>query len=68
MSGIRPPGRAGRFRAVLTGGDGDDNEAVYQGWMLSSGQYAAFADALAGRGVALRTSPGQYRRADKLPG
>jgi len=36
--------------------------------MLSSGQYAGFAAALAARGVALRTSPAQYQRARELPG
>ncbi|MDT0530249.1 ATP-grasp domain-containing protein [Micromonospora sp. DSM 115977] len=42
--------------------------AVYRGWMLRSEQYAAFADALARRGVSLRTSGEQYRRAHELPG
>ncbi len=42
--------------------------AVYRGWMLRSEQYAAFAGALAGRGVTLRTSSEQYRRAHELPG
>ncbi|MEV4500295.1 ATP-grasp domain-containing protein, partial [Micromonospora arborensis] len=42
--------------------------AVYRGWMLRSDQYAAFADALAARGVTLRTSEDQYRRAHELPG
>jgi len=42
--------------------------AVYRGWMLSSVQYAAFAEALARRGVTLRTSPTHYRRAHELPG
>jgi hypothetical protein len=36
--------------------------AVYRGWMLSSGQYAALADAVTVRGVTLRTSATQYRR------
>ena len=45
-------------------GDG----AVYRGWMLTAGQYAAMAGALTGRGVTLRTSPEQYRRAHELPG
>jgi hypothetical protein len=36
--------------------------------MRSSGQYAAFADALAGRGVRLRTSADHYRQAHELPG
>lgn len=42
--------------------------AVYRGWMLRSDQYAAFAEALAARGVTLRTSSEQYRRAHELPG
>jgi hypothetical protein len=42
--------------------------AVYRGWMLRSEQYAAFAEVLAGRGVMLRTSSEQYRRAHELPG
>ncbi|MGK5517729.1 ATP-grasp domain-containing protein [Micromonospora sp. URMC 107] len=42
--------------------------AVYRGWMLRSERYAAFADALARRGVTLRTSGEQYRRAHELPG
>jgi hypothetical protein len=41
--------------------------AVYRGWMLSSGQYAAFAAALAVRGVTMRTSAEQYQRAHELP-
>lgn len=47
---------------------GGGTVAVYRGWMLSSGRYAAFAAALADRGVALRTTAGQYRRAHELPG
>ena len=43
-------------------------DAVYRGWMLSSEQYAALTRALAGRGVSMRTSPEQYRRAHELPG
>ncbi|MEW2330726.1 hypothetical protein AB0880_23290 [Micromonospora chersina] len=43
-------------------------EAVYRGWMLRSEQYAAFTEALARRGVTLRTSAEQYRRAHELPG
>jgi ATP-grasp domain, R2K clade family 3 len=42
--------------------------AVYRGWMLRSEQYSAFADALAARGVVLRTSGEQYRQAHELPG
>ncbi|MEV1155055.1 ATP-grasp domain-containing protein [Micromonospora chokoriensis] len=42
--------------------------AVYRGWMLRSDQYAAFDDALAARGVTLRTNGDQYRRAHELPG
>jgi hypothetical protein len=46
----------------------DGGEAVYRGWMLRSEQYAAFAGALAGRGVTLRTSAAAYQRAHELPG
>ncbi|MEU4774073.1 ATP-grasp domain-containing protein [Micromonospora sp. NPDC023644] len=42
--------------------------AVYRGWMLRSERYAAFAESLARRGVTLRTSGEQYRRAHELPG
>jgi hypothetical protein len=42
--------------------------AVYRGWMLRSEQYSAFAGALAGRGVTLRTGAADYRRAHELPG
>jgi hypothetical protein len=59
------PDGAQRAVARVPGGEG---EAVYRGWMLSSSQYAAFGDALAARGVALRTGPAQYRRAHELPG
>jgi hypothetical protein len=56
----------GAARAVTrVGGEG---EAVYRGWMLRSEQYARFADALAARGVTLRTSANQFRRAHELPG
>jgi hypothetical protein len=43
-------------------------EAVYRGWMLRSQQYAAFAGALAERGVTLRTGAAEYQRAHELPG
>jgi hypothetical protein len=36
--------------------------------MLTSGQYAALASALAARGTALRTGAAQYRQAHELPG
>lgn len=44
------------------------SDAVYRGWMLRSGHYAGLVRALAGRGVSVRTDPGQYRRAHELPG
>ena len=53
-------------RAVHLGPPG--GEAVYRGWMLRSEQYAACADALGRRGVALRTTAEQYQRAHELPG
>ncbi|WP_436533593.1 ATP-grasp domain-containing protein [Actinoplanes sp. HUAS TT8] len=42
--------------------------AVYRGWMLRAPAYEALADALARRGVALRTSASDYRGAHELPG
>jgi len=45
-----------------------DTTAVYRGWMLRSQQYAAFAAALADRGIRLRTDADQYRRGHELPG
>lgn len=62
---LAAPGGAERAVAAVPGDDGD---AVYRGWMLTSGQYAAFAAALAARGVTLRTSPERYQRAHELPG
>ncbi|MGC4804848.1 ATP-grasp domain-containing protein [Micromonospora sp. DT233] len=47
---------------------GEPTEALYRGWMLRAERYAAFADALAARGVTLRTDAEQYRRAHELPG
>lgn len=62
---LAEPGGAQRAVAQVPQHAGD---ALYRGWMLSSGQYAAFAAALASRGVMLRTSAAQYRRAHELPG
>ncbi|MEV4812175.1 ATP-grasp domain-containing protein [Micromonospora avicenniae] len=42
--------------------------AVYRGWMLASDRYGALAELLAERGVTMRTSAAQYRRAHELPG
>ncbi|MEV0729854.1 ATP-grasp domain-containing protein [Polymorphospora sp. NPDC050346] len=42
--------------------------AFYRGWMLRAGRYAALAAVLRERGIALRTTPEQYRRAHELPG
>jgi hypothetical protein len=57
----------GARRAVAGVPDGS-GEAVYRGWMMRSGQYATFADVLAAKGAALRTSAAQYRQAHELPG
>jgi hypothetical protein len=46
----------------------DGCTAVYRGWMLRGDRYAGFVEALAERGVRLRTSAEQYRRAHELPG
>ena len=43
-------------------------DAVYRGWMVRAVQYEALAGTLAVRGVTLRTTPAQYRRAHELPG
>jgi hypothetical protein len=59
------PDGAGRAAARVPGGGG---VAVYRGRMLSSGQYAALADAVTVGGVRLRTSAAQYRQAHELPG
>lgn len=45
-----------------------DDDAVYRGWMVRSEAYRQLAEALARRGVVLRTSPDQYTRAHELPG
>lgn len=42
--------------------------AVYRGWMLTSAQYAALADAVTAKGVTMRTSAAHYRQAHELPG
>ncbi|MFF5228031.1 ATP-grasp domain-containing protein [Dactylosporangium sp. NPDC000521] len=57
----------GARRAVARVQEGD-RQAVYRGWMLRAGRYAAFAEALRDRGVTLRTSAAQYRQAHELPG
>jgi len=62
---LTEPDGASRAVARVPAGGG---MAVYRGWMVSSGQYAALADALSARGVTLRTSAGQYRQAHELPG
>jgi hypothetical protein len=62
---LAEPDGAERAAARVPEGGG---AAVYRGWMLASGQYAALASALAAKGVTLRTSAEQYRRAHELPG
>lgn len=59
------PDGAARAAAQVADGSG---QAVYRGWMMSSGQYAALAAALTARGVSLRTTAAQYRQAHELPG
>ncbi|MFB9237688.1 ATP-grasp domain-containing protein [Plantactinospora siamensis] len=56
----------GADRAVAAVPAGDT--AVYRGWMLRSEQYGGFVDALARRGVTLRTTVGNYQRAHEFPG
>ncbi|WP_028050924.1 ATP-grasp domain-containing protein [Cellulomonas sp. URHD0024] len=57
-------GAAGQAVARVPGSD----DAVYRGWMLRGGEYAAFEHALGARGVALRTSAAAFRTAHELPG
>ena len=59
--------RGGEVDRAVAGVPADD-DAVYRGWMLRAGHYAGFGEALARRGVVLRTSAEQYRRAHELPG
>lgn len=61
---LQQPDSADRAVARVTA----TGQAVYRGWMLRSEKYAAFAAALARRGVTLCTSPVQYRQAHELPG
>ena len=42
--------------------------AIYRGWMLRPEHYAALEQALAARGVTLRTDAARYRQAHELPG
>ncbi|MEH1166820.1 ATP-grasp domain-containing protein [Micromonospora sp. CPCC 205539] len=59
--------RGGDVRRAVASVSGS-GAAIYRGWMLSGGRYTALAEALAARGVVLRTSAEQYRRAHELPG
>ncbi|GIF13647.1 ATP-grasp domain-containing protein [Actinoplanes teichomyceticus] len=62
--------------ALVRGGPGDaavarvpaGDDAVYRGWMVRAERYEALAQALARRGVTLRTDAARYRRAHELPG
>ncbi|GIF66542.1 hypothetical protein Ais01nite_45770 [Asanoa ishikariensis] len=58
-------GGAGRAVGAVPAGSG---VAVYRGWMLRGPEYAAFAESLAVRGVRLRTTAEEYRKAHELPG
>jgi hypothetical protein len=53
---LAEPDAAGRAVARVPGRGG---AAVYRGWMLASGRYAALADAVTAKGVTLRTSAAQ---------
>jgi hypothetical protein len=61
-------GEPGGAQAAIARVPADSGEAVYRGWMLRSSQYAAFARALADRGVTLRTSADHYQRGHEFPG
>lgn len=60
--------RAGMAAAEAVRGVRASDDAVYRGWMLTGGQYAAMAAALAAREVTLRTGAEAYRAAHELPG
>lgn len=45
-----------------------EGDAVYRGWMVTAGQYRLLYDALADRGVKLRTPPLKYQTAHEFPG
>lgn len=45
----------------------NDEPALYRGWMLRPGQYAAMHAELAARGVSLLNTPQQYRNCHYLP-
>jgi hypothetical protein len=59
------PDGAERAAARVPDGGG---AAVYRGWMLAGGRYAALATALTAKRTHLRTSAAQYRQAHELPG
>ncbi|WP_406269489.1 ATP-grasp domain-containing protein [Nocardia sp. NBC_00881] len=59
----RPGGADEAVRRVRVPG-----KAIYRGWMLRSGRYAAFDQALRRRNVLLETDSERYRRAHELPG
>jgi len=59
--------KAGRASEAVRRVPGD-HVAVYRGWLLTSSQYAAFANAVQARGSKLRTSAEQYEAAHELPG
>ncbi|HEY0472279.1 MAG TPA: ATP-grasp domain-containing protein [Kribbella sp.] len=61
-------GPAGVAASAAVAGVPASDDAVYRGWMVTSAEYAALADALRGRDVRLRTSPAEYKTAHELPG
>lgn len=62
---VTEAGGAARAVARVPQGAGG---AWYRGWMVTSDQYRALAQALADRDVGLWTEPAQYQRAHELPG
>lgn len=58
---------AGDLRGALRGLGGAQGPALYRGWMLTPERYQELHAALAGRGVALATSPAAYRLCHHLP-
>jgi hypothetical protein len=59
--------RADGAAAVRRVAEGAGEPALYRGWMLSPGQYAALHAALAARGLAPITDPAAYRHTHWLP-
>jgi hypothetical protein len=58
----------GDAAGAVSGISADGSEVVYRGWMLTSLQYHAVAEALGERGLRMVTQPDKYRAGHELPG